>query len=226
MSPNFIRTSCALAALALSAVAAQASPIAVTSYDMSNGDGQAHGGSYNYWDTSYSGAASAGATNIDGQSGNTLSGGTGKLTDGVIATSSWYDVSNGAGTGPYVGWLSPTSTTITFHFGGVVDLDEIKLYVDNSNVGGVSAPNNVTINGNSFANTLYQTPSAPTVLDFTGLGIHGDSVTLSMNYANGWVFLSEAQFFSPTAAVPEADNLAMILGGLSLFAFMARRRRG
>ena len=223
MIKSISRTLVAAAALALATAGAQAAQIAVSSYDTSNGDGQAHGGSYNYWDTPYSGTASAGATNIDGQFGNNLSGGTGKLTDGVIATQSWYAVSNGAGTGPYVGWLTPNTVSITFHFASAVDIDELKLFVDNSNVGGVSAPNSVTIDGATFANTLYQTPSDPTVLDFTGLGLHGDSVTVSMNYANGWIFLSEAQFFS--AAVPEASNAAMLLGGLGLLGLMARRRR-
>ena len=35
----------------------------MTSYDMPNGDGQAHSGSFNYWDLAYSGS---GATSTDG----------------------------------------------------------------------------------------------------------------------------------------------------------------
>ena len=225
MTRNIARPFLAFAALALSAAASHAGQIAVSSYDMSNGDGQVHGGTYNYWDTSYNGTASAGNTTTDGLSGNQLSGGAGKLTDGVIATQPWYVVSNDAGTGPYVGWITPDSASITFHFAGVVDLNEIKLYVDNSDVGGVSAPDAVIVDGDSFNNTLYQTPTDTSVLDITGLDLHADSVTVTLQYANAWIFLSEAQFFNSTIAVPESGNLAMMLGGLSLFAFLARRRR-
>jgi len=223
MTKSITRTLLSAAALVVATAGAHAAQVGVSSYDMSNGDGQAHGGSFNYWDTPYSGTASAGATTIDGLYTNNLSGGLGKLTDGVIATQSWYAVSNNAGTGPYVGWLAPNTVSITFHFASVVDIDEVKLFVDNSNVGGVSAPNSVSIGSATFANSLYLTPSQPTVLDFSGLGLHSDSVTVSMNYANAWIFLSEAQFF--TSSVPEAGNAAMLLGGLGLLGLIARRRR-
>ncbi len=229
MIKNIARPLLAATLLALAAGAAQTDQIAVTSYDTPNGDGQAHGGTYNYWDTPYNGSASAGATNIDGitTGGNALSGGTGKLTDGVIASDYWANTSNSAGTGPWVGWLQ--SPTITFHFAGNVDLTEIKFYVDNSGQGGVSAPDAVIVDGVSFANTLYQTPGGSTTLstiDITGLDLHSDSVTVTLQQSNAWVFLSEVQFFSSTSAVPETGNLAMMLGGLSLLGFMARRRRG
>jgi hypothetical protein len=223
MIKNIARPLIALAALALGAGASQAAQIGVSTYDMSNGDGQAHGGSYNYWDANYTGS---GATTSDGLSGSMLSGGSGKLTDGLISGQPWYNVSNSAGTGDYVGWLDSNPATITFHFASSVDLGEIKLYVDNSDVGGVSAPNNVVVDGMSFANALYLTPSNTAVLDITGLNLHGDSVTVTMDKANRWVFLSEAEFFTTTSSVPESGNLAMMLGGLSLFAFLARRRRG
>jgi len=64
-------------------------------YDMPNGDGQASGGTYNYWEAGYSGA---GLATTDGAA---LSGGVGKLTDGVATTQPWFRVSNNAGTGPY-----------------------------------------------------------------------------------------------------------------------------
>ena len=32
----------------------------------------------------------------------------GDLTDGIIASSNWFNVENTAGTGPYVGWLNMT----------------------------------------------------------------------------------------------------------------------
>ena len=66
--------------------------LAVTSYDMNNGCGSSCGGTYNYWDGNYNGSGSPTVSN------SFLSGGTGALTDGVIATLPWYDVSNESGT--------------------------------------------------------------------------------------------------------------------------------
>lgn len=227
MIKMFARPLLVAASLTLGALTAQAAQIAVTSYDMPNGDGNAHNGSWNYWDANYTGT---GATTTDGLSGSMLAGGTGKLTDGHIATSPWYVVSNEAGTGDYVGWEGPSVAKITFHFASVVDISEIKLFVDASEQGGVYAPDAVIVDGTTFANVAWNTPSDTQEIDLTGLSVHGNSVDVTLHnafgFAGSWVFLSEAQFFSATSAVPEAGNLAMMLGGLSLLGFMARRRRG
>ena len=211
----------AAAALAF-AGAAQAAPIAVTSYDTTNGDGQAHGGSYNYWDANYTGS---GATTTDGLSGSVLSGGTGKLTDGVIATDPWYLVSNAAGTGQYVGWLNPNAPTIVFHFAGSQTVDDIKLYVDNSHVGGVTAPSAVIVNGTTYANPSWVNASAPEVIDLSGLDLVGDSVTIKLEDPTAWVFLSEVQF-SGASAVPEPASLGLMLAGVAVVGATLRRRRG
>src|SRR5215471_20513042 len=81
------------------------------SYDMLNGNGQASGGAYNYWDKFYTGAGNTMQDNAF------LSGGLGDLTDGIVTNEHWFNVENSAGTGPYVGWLF-LNPTVVFHFSG------------------------------------------------------------------------------------------------------------
>ena len=73
----------AAAAAPLLSSAGYAALVPVTSYSMPNGDGQASGGTFNYWDKNYTGS---GATTTDGAP---LTGGTGDLTDGVTASDIW-----------------------------------------------------------------------------------------------------------------------------------------
>jgi hypothetical protein len=46
-----------------------------------------------------------------------------------------------------------------------------------------------------------------------------------MAKSNRWVFLSEVEFSGSTSSVSQAGNHAKKLGGSSMFAFLARRRR-
>ncbi len=208
------------AAFVLSAGGAHADTLSVTSYDMPNGSGQAHGGSYNYWDKSYTGG---GSTTTDGA---LLKGGVGDLTDGVTTTSNWYGIENAAGTGPYVGWLNGVTAnpTIDFRFGTVVVVDTVRIHADDSGgAGGVSLPSTVTINGAAFAVTDPDPGStAPSWLEFKGLGITGNHVTVSLGYGNSWIFVDEVQF---AGVVPEPETYAMMLAGLGLLGAVARRRR-
>ncbi|MEP6503971.1 MAG: PEP-CTERM sorting domain-containing protein [Betaproteobacteria bacterium] len=210
----------ALAALALCAAAAQAAPLVVSSDDMRNGDGNAHGGTYNDWDANYNGA---GSPVVDGLSGGTLSGGTGVLTDGVVATDPWVAVSNQAGTGRYVGWVT-SGPTITFHFASTVTISDIALHVDNSLVGGVTAPDAAVVDGTSCANPSWATASAPQTITLSGLNITGNSVVATLSDPTQCVFLSEIEFNGTAGAVPEPASVALMLGGLGLLAFKARRR--
>jgi hypothetical protein len=213
----------ALTALAACTTAAQSAALTVSSYDMPNGDGQAQGGtynSYNYWDGTYTGS---GDTTRDGLSGSFLQGGTGALTDGVIATAPWYDVSKTDGTGEYVGWRA--SPTITFHFANPVTINTITLYVDNSNEGGVNPPSAVVVDGKRFDSSNYPLDfpqSQPITL--SGLDVVGNAVTVTLVDPDYWVFLSEVRFDGFTTAVPEAGNLTMMLAGLGLLGWASRRR--
>jgi hypothetical protein len=191
-------------------IAQASSLVVVTSYDMPNGDGQAQGGWLNYWDAAYSNCP-AGDCTTDGLSGSYLSGGLGKLTDGILATQPWYDVSDAAGAGQYVGWLF-SDPTIEFNFGGSEVVNEVKLFVDNSHVGGVAAPVSIVIDGTTYLNPPSATPSAPEIIDITGLHLTGDSVTVTLNNPNSWVFMSEAQFIT---GAPELSTWAMMLLGFA-----------
>ena len=141
-----------LGALAAAAVATPAGAVQLfaTSYDTPNGDGQAHSGSFNYWDAAYTGS---GLTTMDGAP---LSGGVGDLTDGVVANDFWFNTENNAGTGPYVGWRGDVGVhnpIVTFHFLGAPIVNMIAIHLDNSLTGGVGTPDAILIDGTSYAFT-------------------------------------------------------------------------
>lgn len=190
------------------------------SYDMPNGDGQASGGTFNYWDATYSGA---GLVTTDGAP---LSGGLGKLTDGVVATQPWYLVSDVSGTGQYVGWLAPMTAdpVITFHFAGTAMISDIQIQMDNSGIGGGFAPGAILING---VNTPFTAPALGSVgvVDFSGLNLTGNTVTLQFNQLpDTWTFVSEVSF-NGVAGVPEPGAWAMMLVGLGGAGAVLRRAR-
>ncbi len=214
-------TAAAVACLGLVS-SVQAAQLTVSSYSTPNGDGQAAGGTYNYWDGTYSGS---GAKTTDGAP---LSGGTGALTDGFISASPWYLVSNVAGTGQYVGWLDTVSTdpVVTFNFGGPVTVSDIKVYLDNTGSGGVFAPSAIRVDG---LNVPFTAPAIGTVglVDLSGLNLTGNQHTVQFKQATGvWVFVSEVQFFGTAAAgVPEPATWLSAIVGLGLIGASLRRRQ-
>jgi hypothetical protein len=217
-------------ALLMAAALAVTSPLAAaqvysTGYDMKNGDGQASGGSFNYWDKAYSGT---GSTTTDGAA---LSGGSGDLTDGVVAGDYWFNVENGAGTGPYVGWRGDVDVKdplVTFHFAGSPTLTGIRVHVDNSLAGGVGQPRGYLVDGTLVSAT---TLAAGTIgwVDLSGFSVTGGTHTLQFLTDNSgfypWVFVSEVTFDGTTGGVPEASVWAMLLAGFGLTGAAVRRRR-
>lgn len=197
-----------IAALLACLAAGEAAALQPDSYSMLNG----YSGSYHYWDDTYNGI---GCHTCDGA---LLTGGTGDLTNGVIATDNWFVVEP-PGNGPYVGW--PIDPTITFHWNAPVSIDSVTLWADDSNGnGGVSAPGSVTINGTNYV--IPEPPgSAPFSFTASGLAFNGTDLPITIFRKNQWVFVSEVQFASN---IPEPQTYAMLLTGFALLGFAARRR--
>lgn len=210
------------------AVPASAARIAPTSYDIPNGSGTASGGSYNYWDAGYGGS---GNKTTDGAP---LTGGLGDLTDGVVTTQNWNAVENVTGTGPYVGWNANVTPdlTLTFNFGAAVDIDTVRIHVDESQVGGVNLPTTLALSwesgGTQTLNFNIEDDTAdvaPSWLEIGGLGITGvNSLKISLGYGDLWVFADEVEFYD-AAPIPEPGSVALMLAGLGLVGAAARKMR-
>jgi hypothetical protein len=92
---------------------------------------------------------------------------------------------------------------IRFNFAGDEVVNEVKLFVGNSHVGGVAAPVSIVIDGVTYFNPPSATSSTPELIDITGLHLTGASVSVTLNNPNSWVFMSEAQFIT---GAPEPSN--------------------
>jgi hypothetical protein len=230
-------------ALLGSAVITHAVPITPSSYDMPNGYGtHTVGGEYNYWDVNYSGS---GNKTTDGAP---LSGGSGKLTDGVIATESWewtdtlgvgHTQQNLAGTGPYVGWTWG-DPTIIFRFASPVAIDTMTFYVDdpgndingNPHRGGVAAPKSITINGITH-NVINTSPgSGPLAINLADLGLGSlTDMTVTINrdlssLYSFWLFVSEVTFDNGVPApVPEPSTMILFGAGIAGLALLRNRQK-
>lgn len=203
------------------ATPASAARLRVTHYDMPNGNGVASGGTFNYWDRSYSGF---GSPTVDGFG---LSSGTGDLTNGIVASDFSHNVENIAGTGPYVGWIASRTYNpiVKFALASNPTVDTIRIHMDNSGVGGVFAPSEIRINGVS---TPFTAPTAGTIgwVTFSGLNLTGINQRLQFFqpfWPSSWVFISEVEFYG--TAVPEPSSWAMMIAGFGMVGATMRRRR-
>lgn len=191
----------------------QAAVVSPTSYDMPNG----YTGSYSYHDETYNGS---GVVTSDGAA---LSGGLGDLTDGIVATDSWF-VEEVVANGPYVGWT--IDPLITFQFASITDFTTIRIHFDDSDgAGGVSRPASVTINGTLFV-VAEPAGSAPFWAEFDVSGLAStDTVGVQIARSNSWVFASEVEFQDDQSTVPEPSTLLVMGSGLAGLALLRRRAR-
>lgn len=159
-----------------------------------------------------------------------LSGGLGALTDGVISSQPWSDVSNLSCTGPFVGWV--INPTITFHFAGATSYSAIMIHSDDSDFGGVSTPSQAVVSDCVHSGTfVLDDPSNGSggnpvwlSIDVSSLGLTGGtiSVTLDVRSSYRWVFVDEVQFQG--AAVPEPAGPALLSLGIAGALAVTRRR--
>jgi hypothetical protein len=198
-------------------------------YDMPNGNGVASGGTWNYWDAIYTGSGNR------TQDGAPLSGGFGKLVDGVVAQDPWHLASDLLGLGPHVGWWLGATSNPTIAFNWPVPtcpctafLDSITLWVDNTRVGGVGAPVAMSMDGVP----LSFTPPAPGsfgAVHVDGLDMRNPlgRLQLFQDPAFPWMMISEVELGMRFVVhgIPEPGSLALTAVGFAALAGLRRSRR-
>jgi hypothetical protein len=204
---------------AAAALTAHASPITVSSYSMPNGAT----GTYNYQDTTYSNCPASSCTTT----GAALSGGKGKLTDGVVPALQW---TAGDPEG-WVGWskaqVNGVNPLVTFSFSGVQTVNTVTIWYDDQIVappGNVGPPASVSINGTNY-NGIPQNTSGIQSYTITNLNQTGSSMTVQFfqDASNPWIMIGEVSFDS--SSVPEPATWTLFAGGLSLVALHRLQRR-
>lgn len=192
----------------------------VTSYSMFNGGAS----TYDYRDTSY---LPCPLNNCD-TTGALLTGGTGKLTDGVIPTIDWT-AGNPEG---WVGWdneeTNGSNPVVTFNFGALDTIHSISVWYDSTFSGAEASPGEILVNGMPFFPPQTQSNTGPTLFTITGLNITGSSVNVQFDqpsFAN-WIMIGEVTFSgtTPVSAVPEPSPVLLLLPALSACLLLIRKQ--
>ena len=212
----------ALSSVFLGSTAAFAGLVTVTSYDMNNGNGATQfttpTGAQNYFDWTYTQTGQSSPVTAASQNGSNqlvpnnaapkdapLTGGTGKLADGVIATQVYSLVSSGTPTisnatylnglpTEYVGWKYQ-DPNIIFHLAAGQNVGSISLYVAAYNPaigdwnGLVAAPKTVdlTVNGQSVAASVAMSSINPwtSMITLSGFGAISSSSVFGLTLDRG-----------------------------------------
>jgi hypothetical protein len=191
-------------------------PLSVASYTMNNGGS----GAYDYRDFTY---LPCPANNCKTDN-FILSGGTGKLTDGISPATSWNQ--EGFET-LWVGWatfLRP-NPPINFFFADTVTINSVTLWLDNTpGAGGVALPASVSIGSHNFSIPLDNLTSGPRGYTFSGLDITGSSVDVQLFDSSLWIMLGEVSFDGVSSTVPEPATWALLAGGIGLLLLVRKNR--
>ena len=210
----------ALATL-FSAIGAQARTVEVSGYDIS-GVWPVGTGGYSY--------VYDGSVTMRPQGFYLYSGGGGSLNDGVVPTSNVGAM--------MIGTVSPKDKSITLHLSGQSVLSEINMFSE-SNTSGVYAGAltgaTITINGVSVALTSSAWGSGCArylcndTFSLAGTALAGmttDTVVLTkFRAAAGYFTMAEINVNGAIPAVPEPQTYAMMIAGIGLLGFIARRRK-
>ncbi len=190
---------------------AYATEIPVASYSMNNGAA----GSYDYRDFTY-----VPCNGVCDVTNAPLSGGTGKLTDGVLPSTDWDQ--EGYNT-QWVGWdiyQGGTNPTATFFFGSTVNVRSVTIWLDNTAGRGMEfLPESVTIAGQNFL-IPPDYVDGPRAYTFD-VNITSDNVPVQFFQTPGynWIMVGEVSF---NDAVPEPATLS--LAGAGMLAAWWKRR--
>ena len=169
-------------------------------YTATAGQGQAQGGSFNYFDD------------------------TGRqLIDGTFGVNDWTANLGQGNAYEWVGWVT-VDPTIVFNFSTPVAITAVTIGFSRHWASGIFLPGTVTIGSESFSLTGTE------LNDFTRADltfnlaqpVFSNQLTLSLSDGNGnrWIFLDEVQF----TAVPEPPvTWLLVMGCVAIFARVRKR---
>ncbi|MEZ6119331.1 MAG: hypothetical protein R3C28_22570 [Pirellulaceae bacterium] len=200
---------------------AHAAVIMPESYSMLNGQGTGQGGLFDYLDSSYNGSGDPASE------GAQLSGGLGKLTDGVVGVGNWITQPE-----DYVGWKT-LNPEITFNFADLAAINSVAVHVNNQIEGGVgifsAAVVEVSTDGQNYELVNVYEPTvvekATNAAFYVNIPVNESAKHVRIAFEDGdfaWQFISEVQFDG--VFVPEPQFGVGLFATLLLLVRHRRRR--